>query len=66
MDVRCEHKKHAELIDGVLYIKCSSRFCKHGSGVVVIHRWVAATGERLPDQRFRDPIPGNEKKETAA
>lgn len=66
MDIRCEHKKFAELIDGVLYIKCSSRFCKE-PGVVVIHRWVAATGERLPDQRFRDPLPATtRKKETAA
>jgi len=66
MDIRCEHKKYAELSDGVLSIKCSSRFCKHESGVVVIHRWVAATGERLPDQRFRDPIIITKKKGIAA
>lgn len=56
MDLRCDNKKHAELEDGIISIKCSSRFCGAGTGVVVIHRWNVLTWERLPDQRFRDPI----------
>jgi len=56
MDLRCEHKKHAELADGVFSIKCRQAFCGAGPGVVVIHRWTLS-GERLSDQRFRDPIP---------
>jgi hypothetical protein len=55
MDVRCQNKKHGEILDGVIEIKCSSRFCGAGSGVVVIHRWTL-TGERLDDKRFRDPV----------
>jgi len=55
MDIRCEHKKHGELADGILSVKCSSRFCGAGPGVVVLHRWDALTGAALPDKRFRDP-----------
>lgn len=55
MDVRCDHKKHGELVDGILSVKCSSRFCTGGPGVVVIHRWDTLTGENLDDKRFRDP-----------
>lgn len=65
-EIRCDHKKHGELIDGVLEIKCSSRFCMAGNGVVVIHRWTLS-GERLPDRRFRDPVSpaaGKQKEET--
>lgn len=56
MDLRCEHKKHGEVLEGVLEIKCSSRFCGAGAGVVVIHRWDALNGERLADKRFADPV----------
>lgn len=56
MDLRCDHKKHGEIIEGVLEIKCSSRFCGAGAGrVVVIHRWDVLTGERLDDRRFAVP-----------
>lgn len=55
MDVRCDHKKHAELIEGVLEIKCRQAFCGHSAGSVVIHRWDALTGERLEDRRFAVP-----------
>lgn len=61
MDLRCENKKHAEFGDGIISIKCSSRFCGAGSGVVVIHRWNALTGEQLETYRFRDPIPVGQK-----
>lgn len=56
MDLRCEHKKHGEIVEGILEVKCSSRFCGAGAGVVVIHRWDVLNGERLNDKRFRDPI----------
>lgn len=55
MDLRCDHKKHGEFLDGVFEVKCSSRFCAQ-AGVVVIHRWDALTGERLQDKRFADPV----------
>jgi hypothetical protein len=55
MDIRCESKKYAEINDGVIEIKCKSRWCGGGPGVVVIHRWDARTGEVLKDQRFKEP-----------
>jgi hypothetical protein len=65
LDLRCDYKKHGELKDGILYVKCSSRFCKHEPGVVVIHRWDVLTGARLEDQRFRDPFPVRKKEQAA-
>lgn len=55
MDLRCEAKKHAEIEDGILEIKCSSRFCGAGPGVVVIHRFNAHNGELTETRRFKDP-----------
>lgn len=55
MEIRCDHKKHGELIGHVLEVKCSSSFCAGAPGVVVLHRWDVTTGERLADKRFRDP-----------
>lgn len=65
MDLRCHARKHAELNNGVLEIKCSSRWCG-GSGVVVIHRWDATTGEPLKDKRFRKPTATTRKVEANA
>lgn len=55
MDLRCEHLKHAELNDGVIEFKCRSQFCGARSGVIVIHRFDALTGESLGTQRFAEP-----------
>lgn len=55
MDLRCEAKKHGELVDGVVEIKCGSRFCGAGPGVVVIHRFNATTGELQDTLQFKDP-----------
>lgn len=55
MDLRCPAKKHGELNDAVVEIKCSSRFCGAGPGVVVIHRFAVATGELVETHRFKDP-----------
>lgn len=56
MDLRCPNKKHGEVTDsGNLEIKCSSRFCGAGRGVVVIHRFNVKTGELVETLRFKDP-----------
>lgn len=44
MDLRCGNKKHGEIENGVLEIKCNSRFCGAESGVIVLHRWDISTG----------------------
>lgn len=57
MDLRCAHKKLAELDleEKTLDVKCGSRFCGARPGVVVIHRFDAQTGELKETKRFRDP-----------
>lgn len=58
MDIRCEHKKFGELTDdGVIEVKCSSKFCGAVPGAVVIHRFDPLTGELIVTKRFRDPVP---------
>jgi len=53
MDMRCGSKKHGVIVcPGLLEIKCDSRFCGAGSGVVVLHRFDATTGELVDTRRF--------------
>lgn len=60
MELRCGAKLHGELIqddEGTLFIevKCSSRFCGHQPGTVVLHRFDAVTGELVNTVQFKDP-----------
>ena len=58
MELRCESKKFGELTeDGMLEVKCPSKFCGAAPGVVVLHRFDALTGALLNTKRFRDPVP---------
>lgn len=58
MELRCDSKKFGELTeDGVLEVKCSSKFCGAAPAVVVLHRFDPLTGELLSTRRFRDPVP---------
>lgn len=59
MDVRCPNKKHAELVNGIIEVKCQSSFCGAARGVVVLHRF-NLSGELLETKRFRDPGPTGE------
>lgn len=52
-ELRCDSKKHAELHDNVIEVKCSSRFCGASSEVVVIHRFDARTGELLTTTKYK-------------
>ena len=55
-DLRCgSNKLHGILNDGVIEIKCSSRFCGAGRDVAVIHRFSSRTGELIATRRFKDP-----------
>lgn len=57
MQLRCEAKFHGELIDEgrLLEVKCSSRFCGHKPGTVVLHRFDVVTGELVETVQFKDP-----------
>lgn len=59
--LRCISKKHAEVIDDhTIEIKCSSRFCGAGRGIVILHRFDLIS-KSCTTRIFRDPF----KKETA-
>jgi hypothetical protein len=58
MDLRCEFKKHAELLDGALEVKCRSSLCGARSGAVVIHRFDVHSGALLETLRFAEPPEG--------
>jgi len=56
MELRCPSKLHGILLEGgVIEVKCDSRFCGHVSGVVVLHRFNAQTGELLETLNFKNP-----------
>lgn len=55
MDLRCSSKKHAVLNTDTIEVKCDSKFCGAGRGVVVLHTFDKATGVCLDTRRFRDP-----------
>jgi hypothetical protein len=60
--LRCSSKKHAEVInDHTIEVKCSSRFCGAGRGVVILHRFDLTTGKSTT-RIYRDPI---KKKESS-
>lgn len=62
MELRCPHKLHGMLIaEGVLEVKCDSKFCGHGPGVVVLHRFDVKTGELLETKSFKNPDLGTER-----
>lgn len=54
-EARCDNVKHFEIVDEVIEVKCRARFCGHGPGVVVIHKFDPKTGELLGTNSFRDP-----------
>jgi len=58
MDMRCEHKLLAIIVTpapgGEIELKCSSRFCGAGAGVVVLHRFSTENGDLIGTSRFRD------------
>lgn len=55
MELRCEHKLVGVLTDdGVLEVKCNSRFCGHEPGVVVIHRFSVEDGKLIETKRYKD------------
>ena len=62
VELRCDKRLHGVLTDdGVLEVACRSALCGHEPGVVVIHRFDAATGELLGTKMYRDPAKTNER-----
>lgn len=59
MELRCEAKKHGEVIipgDAVLEVSCDSRFCGKRAGVTVRHQFDLRTGKMLDTHRYNTEI----------
>jgi len=57
VDLRCEAKKHGVIVrEGVVEIKCDSRFCGAAQGVTILHRFDVVTGELVETVKFKDPV----------
>jgi hypothetical protein len=58
IEVRCDNEiKFGELYpeDGVLEVKCKSKRCGAGPGIVVVHGFDVETGKLLGTELFREP-----------
>lgn len=54
--LRCPAKLHGVMVgDRQLEVKCGSRFCGAGNGVVVLHIIDTETGVLVKTRRFSDP-----------
>lgn len=54
MEMRCDHKLHGVIVDGLIEVKCGSSLCGKRSGTVVIHRFNAHTGELVETKLYKD------------
>lgn len=61
-DLRCDYRKHAELLDGRIEIRCRKPQCGYAPGVLVIHVFDPETGNLVDTKRFREP-PGESNEE---
>lgn len=60
MDLRCDHRLHGILKDGLLEIKCRDRYCGATEGFVVFHYFDPNTGQMKETRRFKDPAKRSE------
>lgn len=54
-ELRCSHKLHAILDEGVVEVRCRSKLCGADSQTVVLHRFDSMTGEPLETRRYKEP-----------
>ena len=55
MEMRCDAKLHGVVIaDGIVEVKCSSRFCGARPGRVVLHFFSGKDGHLIGTTIFRD------------
>lgn len=57
IDLRCPSKLHGVIIDENRFeVKCNSKFCGAGNGVVVLHVFDTTTGKVVETKRFKNPM----------
>lgn len=54
-ELRCPNKLQGLLVEGLIEVKCDSRFCGAMKGVTVLHRFDPHTGELVETLKFQDP-----------
>lgn len=63
MDLRCPHKKHGEVLEGIVEVRCKSRLCGARPGLIILHQFDISTGEMVGTMKLKDP---NSRKENNA
>lgn len=54
-EIRCPSRIHGIVRDGRFEVKCSSKHCGAGKGVVVFHYFDLLSGDLLETRKFRAP-----------
>jgi hypothetical protein len=54
-ELRCPSRLHGILMEGRLEVKCHSRRCGAGHGVIVLHYFDPLTSELMETRRFQEP-----------
>lgn len=55
-EMRCPAKLHGIVVtDGIIEVKCDSRFCRPDPHTVVLHRFDADTGRLVETLTFKNP-----------
>lgn len=55
MELRCPSRIHGKIVDGRFEVKCASKHCGKGNGIVVYHYFNLFTGDLIETRRFQDP-----------
>lgn len=54
-EIRCPSRIHGKVVEGRLEVKCPSKHCGAGGGVLVFHYFDLLTGDLLETRTFREP-----------
>jgi hypothetical protein len=60
VELRCPSKKYGELLtpstdEGIIEVRCSSRWCGAEAGVIVLHQFSTESGKLLQTNRYQQP-----------
>jgi hypothetical protein len=53
-ELRCPNKLHGTMENGVIEVRCDSRWCGKRPGVIIIHRF-SVNGELIETLKFKNP-----------